>query len=723
MEASSGKTYIQLLLLALLGIGLSIYAQYYVNGLMVKNQTLALQRTASHLQAKIQDEISLDIGTVNTVRALLETQQTAMSPAEWDQQVEKYINGFSAIEAVMVVSLAGYTDDAVVDVIMNYPAGNTVFSAPLTQDVIDQMAASQAGKPAVIDLQNHPKTQRLTLSLPIDSPSVAGLASTRYLLLSYRFDTLLQKVMQGMEPGWFDISIYYSYGQKNTLLSSYHPDSVPPEHETAADERDIYAEDAVSFFGYPLSLIFHPQPEGFQTLGIACIVPLFSGLTITLLLVAWQSSLIRQKQRIEQQFALQTRELEHSYKEKEGIINSIDGVLWKFNLRKQCFTFISEQLGSLLKIKVDNVQEAAAAFFNRVHPDDQKLLEETRTYMQTHAGTTRNIEYRMIRMDGETIWVRNIITTISEAGEPAFNIGVLLDITTHKKLADERHLMEMQLRQAQKMEAIGQLAAGIAHEINTPTQFVNDNTHFLQEAFKDIIKLLKLEQQLVDTVTATGEQAALKEDVLACRKRIDVEFLLEEIPDCISQSLEGLKRLSSIVKAMKEFSHPGTSKKELTNINSAIQSTITVARNEWKYVADVVTDFDTDLPMVKVFPGEFNQVILNMTVNAAQAIADKTQETGRKGQITITTSYDDEAIQISIADTGSGIAKENLNKIFDPFFTTKEVGKGTGQGLAIAFSVVVDKHQGELQVESEPGKGTRFIIRIPIEQQELAEAC
>jgi signal transduction histidine kinase len=198
-------------------------------------------------------------------------------------------------------------------------------------------------------------------------------------------------------------------------------------------------------------------------------------------------------------------------------------------------------------------------------------------------------------------------------------------------------------------------------------------------------------------------------------EQLDVEYLMEEVPKAIQQSLDGIERVAGIVQAMKEFSHPGTEEKTAIDLNRAIQSTITVARNEWKYVAEVVTEFDSCLPMARCLPGEFNQVILNLIINAAQAIAETAQEgDAARGTITISTRRDGEWAEIRIGDTGTGIPEAIRSRVFDPFFTTKEVGKGTGQGLAIAHSIVVDKHQGTITFDTETGKGTTFIIRLPL---------
>jgi len=192
-------------------------------------------------------------------------------------------------------------------------------------------------------------------------------------------------------------------------------------------------------------------------------------------------------------------------------------------------------------------------------------------------------------------------------------------------------------------------------------------------------------------------------------------YLQEEIPQAIDQSLEGLERIAKIVRSMKEFSHPGMDEKTPIDINQAIETTINVSRNEWKYHADIETDLDPGLPNVSCLPGEINQVLLNLIVNAAHAIVNVVGESGDKGLIRISTRLDGAWAEIRVSDTGTGIPEEIKQRIFDPFFTTKMVGKGTGQGLAIAYSVVVDKHGGVIDLESEEGKGTTFIISLPLE--------
>ncbi|MCL4791974.1 MAG: PAS domain S-box protein [Gammaproteobacteria bacterium] len=295
--------------------------------------------------------------------------------------------------------------------------------------------------------------------------------------------------------------------------------------------------------------------------------------------------------------------------------------------------------------------------------------------------------------------------------------GVLSAFVVVKRDISEKLEMEQQLLRGQKLEAVGQLAAGIAHEINTPTQYVGDNIRFLKESFAEVGALLR---HLKEISQNTGG-AILPADIGKALEDADADYLLAEIPTAINQSLDGVSRVAGIVRAMKDFSHPATERTPL-DINRAMASTATVASNEWKYVAELRTDFDTELPQVPVMPGDFNQVILNMIVNAAHAIGDVVGDSASgRGTITLSTRKLDDWAEIRISDTGCGMTPEVAARIFDPFFTTKAVGKGTGQGLAITYNVIVEKHGGTITVESRPGAGSTFIIRLPLEVPDSSE--
>ncbi len=272
---------------------------------------------------------------------------------------------------------------------------------------------------------------------------------------------------------------------------------------------------------------------------------------------------------------------------------------------------------------------------------------------------------------------------------------------------------QARLLNAQKLEAIGGLAAGVAHEINTPIQFIGDNTRFLSEAFEDLAQFHEAAVELAGAVKANGGCPGITDAFYAAMEEADLEFLQEELPIAASQALEGVGRVAEIVRALKDFSHPGEETKSPLDLNKSIESTLTICRNEWKFVADVETDLDPALPMVAALGGPINQALLIIIVNAAQALEEKLPE-GEKGHIKIATAIDDGQVVVSIEDDAGGIPEEIQDRIFEPFFTTKEVGKGSGQGLAIARSVIVEQHGGDLTFLVRPGAGTTFFLKFPI---------
>jgi signal transduction histidine kinase len=334
------------------------------------------------------------------------------------------------------------------------------------------------------------------------------------------------------------------------------------------------------------------------------------------------------------------------------------------------------------------------------------MEDEVRSWCSEQGS--RRVDQVPFDRNGETRLLGLTLTPVKVADT---NLNELLIIGSD---ITERRILEGQLRQAQKLESIGQLAAGIAHEINTPTQYIGDNVRFLKDAFRDLKSLIENCESLLAAAEGNSGSTETIQKIKAAVSRTETGYLLEEIPKAIEQTLEGVTRVSTLVGAMKEFSHPGAKEKTPLDLNHAIANTITVARNEWKYVADLETDFDASLPPIPCQPGEFNQVILNLIINAAHAIADVIgKESSEKGKIKVQTRNCKEWAEIRIQDTGSGIPEEVRARVFDPFFTTKEIGKGTGQGLAIARSVIVDKHGGTIHFETEDGNGTTFIVRLP----------
>ena len=300
--------------------------------------------------------------------------------------------------------------------------------------------------------------------------------------------------------------------------------------------------------------------------------------------------------------------------------------------------------------------------------------------------------------------------------------GVVAHFVCTIEDVSERLLLQAQLLQAQKLESIGQLASGIAHEINTPIQFVGDNARFLDTAATALDAAIAGYDALLRRAASGPECAAggiLLDEAARLREQHDVDFVLAELPSAVRQVQEGVERVSGIVRALREFSHPDAGGKTPVDINAGLANTVTVCRNEWKYVADVRLDLAPDLPLVQGHAGDLNQVFMNLLVNAAHAVGDRLRDQGaepdERGVITVSSRMADGAVVVAVRDDGTGIAPDVLPRIFDPFFTTKEVGRGTGQGLAIARDLVVNKHGGRLEVDSEPGRGTLFTVHLPVE--------
>jgi PAS domain S-box-containing protein len=305
---------------------------------------------------------------------------------------------------------------------------------------------------------------------------------------------------------------------------------------------------------------------------------------------------------------------------------------------------------------------------------------------------------------------------INSAGELIGIIEDFRDLTPQKKVEKEQCQLQSQLLHVQKMESVGHLAAGIAHEINTPTQYIGTNMDFIEDGFKNIVTLMAVYHRLLTAEKDQHVTPALIQEVEETLEVTDWDYLAQEYPLAIAQSKDGVHRITTIVRAMKEFSHPGSKEKVAIPLNDLINTTLVVSRNEWKYVADMKLDFADNLPRVSCLSDEMGQVFLNLLVNSSHAIAIQLGENpnGLKGRITISTRQVSDQVEIRLQDTGCGIPGDIQEKVFDPFFTTKEVGKGTGQGLAISRDVIVNKHGGTLEVESEPGQGATFIIRLPI---------
>jgi PAS domain S-box-containing protein len=385
-----------------------------------------------------------------------------------------------------------------------------------------------------------------------------------------------------------------------------------------------------------------------------------------------------------------------------ALVESTRTIPWELDPVDQRFTYVGPQAAALLGCPAD--EWLARDFLSdRLHPDDRDST------LGAHglAGQQRlhhDLEYRLRRNDGRWVWVRSIVSASS--GGAASLRGILLDTT-------ERRELELELLQAQKLESVGRLAAGIAHEINTPVQFVSDSVHFLRQSYGDLLGLLARYQAFRETAAAIPALADPARELGAAEEESDLEYLVANIPGAADRAIAGLARVAAIVRSMRQFAHPDGADKVSADVNQGLAAALIMAKHEYSSVADVESRFD-ELPLVVCHPSQLNQVFLNLIVNAAHSIADVVAKTQTRGRIEVSSRCAGDSIVIAIADTGSGIPAAIQERIFDPFFTTKAVGKGTGQGLAIARNIVVDNHGGSLTFDTDPHRGTTFTISLPV---------
>ncbi len=361
--------------------------------------------------------------------------------------------------------------------------------------------------------------------------------------------------------------------------------------------------------------------------------------------------------------------------------------------------YVSERLAALTGQDTPDWPTILAA----VHPEDRLAL-------QPGGDPLAPSELRLLGRDGSCRWAR----MQAEPGDDGAGHVILLDVTSVKEDEEERRRLELELRLSQKLEAVGQLAAGIAHEINTPVQFVGDTIRFLDDAFSDLSDLTEAYGEVRDVVIGIGTEADVLARLAAAEETADLEYLRERVPAALTRARDGIERVATIVRAIRDFAHPPTTVKGPVDINRALANTLIVAANEYKYVADVECDLG-ELPPVVANAGDLNQVFLNLVVNAAQAIEDRVGDGDERGAIHINTAVEGDRVVVGISDTGVGIAPDVAGRVFDPFFTTKEVGRGTGQGLAISHTIVHERHGGSLTFSSRVGEGTTFYVRLPID--------
>ena len=484
-----------------------------------------------------------------------------------------------------------------------------------------------------------------------------------------------------------------------------HPDS-PKRDWKVGDVRGVLE------ISVPLSEIVKTDSEALDNTFMVLIAVLFTVLLMVGMLVG--------KQRLQATLSLREaevikfekeRKLQKSQMQFSLIMNSIADAIISFD-EEGTLDAYSNSAGRIFGYT--QFEAANMKIFQLLSPEGGELLRgKMASFMDNSSDNALHglCETEGRRKDG-TIFPLEISVTWTDLNS-GFRFAVTCrDITDRKKAEEESKSEAKEQLQTQKMESLGILSGGIAHEINTPVQYVNDNLSFLEEVKDDLEPLVELIDKLVEANINGDPTSDLAKEIREKAKEVDMEFLSTEIPNAISQGLEGTKRISKIVLAIKEFSHPNSSELIEADINNAIEMTKTISRNQWKYLADVQLDLDDNLPMVPCLIGAFNQVILNMIINAAHAIEENGDD--QKGLISISTHVEMEMAVIEISDNGAGIPADKIDKIFDPFFTTKETGKGTGQGLAISHTIITKKHGGQLNVESKQGIGTKFTIRLPL---------
>ena len=355
----------------------------------------------------------------------------------------------------------------------------------------------------------------------------------------------------------------------------------------------------------------------------------------------------------------------------------------------------------------DRTKVIGSHWLQYLPPDQHESLQVSfRAIFETGASNT--YETSVAGPDGERVWLTTHMGPMRIGGRIAGVVLVAQEIT-------ELRRTQLEFAAAQKMAAVGTLAAGIAHEINTPVQFVGDSLQFLREGMCDILTVVdELERvcRLVKQESPSTTIRAALASVVQAEAAADLPYLRENVPQALDRCVDGLRRVSGIVSSMREFAHPARKEMAPVDLNRAITNTLTIARNEYVHLAELVTDL-RELPLVTCHVDQISQVVLNLVVNAAHAIGDVVQSSGVKGRLTVGTRMDGEDVVISIGDTGTGIREAIREHIFEPFFTTKDVGKGTGQGLALAWTLVTEKHGGTLSYETALGKGTTFFVRLP----------
>ena len=408
--------------------------------------------------------------------------------------------------------------------------------------------------------------------------------------------------------------------------------------------------------------------------------------------------------------------IQESFGRFSRLANNVAEVLYSASLTGPIrMEFINNRVESITGFDAEQICTGRVDWMELVHTNDRSGLLGAYEDCK-RSGKEFELDYRIVKKDGNICDVFDMAVPVFDDNGHICGIdGMITEITCRKRAQRE-------LDRTQMLQNLGRLTAGIAHEINTPIQFVGDNLHFLSNSFQHINELLKLYDNYNEIITSkpNGDESipVAIEKITAFKEQTDMDFIVSEIPHAIEQTIDGINRVSTMIKAMRDFSHIDERRMAPADLNKALNTAIVILRNEIKYTADVKMELDGDLPLAMCCIDEINQVFLILLTNAAQSISEFTAgQNGKRGVITITTKFVDGNAVISISDTGGGIAPEIRDRIFEAFFTTKPAGMGTGQGLSIARSIIVDRHAGSLEFETEDGTGTTFTVSLPVERK------
>jgi len=410
------------------------------------------------------------------------------------------------------------------------------------------------------------------------------------------------------------------------------------------------------------------------------------------------------------------QDTQESFGQLIRLVNNVAEVLYSASLTGPMrMKFINSRIESLIGYTAEHICTGGIDWMDIVHPDDRSRVQVAYENCR-HTGEGFEIEYRLVRKCQD-------ICDISDRAVPIFDDGGhICGIDGMIKEVTCRRRAQRELDRTQMLQNLGRLTAGIAHEINTPIQFVGDNLHFLSNSFHSISELLEMYNSFKETVTAGSDSDETIrteiEKIVNFKEQADMDFITSEIPQAIVQAIDGIDRVSTMIEAMRDFSHIDERRMAPADLNRALNTAVVIMRNEIKYVSDVKMDLDADLPPIMCCVDEINQIFLILLTNAAQSIMEFVGDlSGQRGLISISTKLVGDDVIISISDTGDGIPLEARDRIFEPFFTTKPAGLGTGQGLSIAKSIVTDRHSGSLEFETEVGEGTTFTISLPLERK------